>query len=197
MHRQQTTTAHGNLWRIRTALQRFGRSCGFGIHSPFAYDFVRRVLRQPCAYYAYDEIDRLARQARIPSDYMRLLFRVALHLQPSAVAIIGDHIDICSEILTLALPETTIQNIRNATNRSDADFMVIFGNVQNDTEITSDIHALTDRGGSFIIFDMTIEENLLISPDQELKHGMSFSNGRTVVYVGKRHLPRQHFDIWL
>ena len=37
---------------------RHGR--GFGIHSPFAYSFVKETLRQKLPYYAYELIDGIA-----------------------------------------------------------------------------------------------------------------------------------------
>ena len=46
----------GRIHRYRTALSRRHRSGGFGIHSPFAFNFVLNVLRERLPYYAYDEL---------------------------------------------------------------------------------------------------------------------------------------------
>ena len=45
----------GRMHRYRTALSRRHRSGGFGIHSPFAFNFVLNVLRERLPYYADDE----------------------------------------------------------------------------------------------------------------------------------------------
>lgn len=45
--------------RYLTAWSRYHRSSGFGIHSPYAYRFVRHVWRQPLPYYAYEGIHQL------------------------------------------------------------------------------------------------------------------------------------------
>ena len=43
--------------RYCTALNRIRKSKGFGIHSPFAFRFVLKVLKERLPYYAYTEID--------------------------------------------------------------------------------------------------------------------------------------------
>lgn len=49
-----------NTWkRYWTAWSRYHHSSGFGIHSPYAYRFVRHVWRQPLHYYAYEGIHQL------------------------------------------------------------------------------------------------------------------------------------------
>lgn len=45
---------------------------GFGVHSPFAFQFITDVIRLPYAYYAYEHID---------SPFERLAYRVAVHLR--------------------------------------------------------------------------------------------------------------------
>ena len=45
--------------RYVTAWSRHHRSGGFGIHSPYAYQFVREVWRQRLPYYAYEGLHQL------------------------------------------------------------------------------------------------------------------------------------------
>ena len=81
--------------RYITAWSRHHRSGGFGIHSPFAFNFVRTVLRQPTPYYAYGGIAQLVntikanttRRQRLDMDLLsereaRLLFRVTNFFNP-------------------------------------------------------------------------------------------------------------------
>lgn len=49
----------GLIKRYCTAWRRQRRSRGFGIHSPFAYRFVREVLGQSLPYYCYEQLDTL------------------------------------------------------------------------------------------------------------------------------------------
>ena len=48
-----------NLSKHLTMWQRFWRSKGFGVHSPFAFYFITNVMRQKYHYYAYESIEYL------------------------------------------------------------------------------------------------------------------------------------------
>ena len=84
-----------NFKRYLNAWSRHHRSGGFGIHSPYAYSFVRNVWRQQLPYYAYSGISQLidtiktssTRQQRREMDLIgkreaRLLFRVTNYFNP-------------------------------------------------------------------------------------------------------------------
>lgn len=49
--------------RYYSALSRYHKSNGFGIHSPFAFYFVLRVLRERLPYYAYADIEKVRQKA--------------------------------------------------------------------------------------------------------------------------------------
>ena len=84
------------VWkRYLSAWSRHHRSGGFGIHSPFAFSFVREVLRQRKSYYAYAGLHTLhatikagtTRRQRREMDLIaerdaRLLFRVTNFFNP-------------------------------------------------------------------------------------------------------------------
>lgn len=91
-----------HLKRYLNAWSRYHHSSGFGIHSPFAYQFVRNVWRQPMPYYAYGGISQLlgtikgstTRQQRRELDVIsekeaRLLFRVTNHFNPQRILQVG------------------------------------------------------------------------------------------------------------
>ena len=90
------------LRRYLTAWSRHHRSGGFGIHSPYAYQFVRNVWRQPLPYYSYEGINRLiatvegctTRAQRremglITEREARLLFRVTNFFNPDCLLQVG------------------------------------------------------------------------------------------------------------
>ena len=81
-----------------SAWSRHHRSGGFGIHSPYAYQFVRNVWRQRLSYYAFGGIHQLidtikqstTRQQRREMDLIsereaRLLFRVTNFFNPQSI----------------------------------------------------------------------------------------------------------------
>ena len=88
--------------RYLSAWSRHHRSGGFGIHSPYAYRFVREVWRQRLPYYAYGDITLLldtiqegtTKQQRRERDLIgekeaKLLFRVTNFFNPSHILQIG------------------------------------------------------------------------------------------------------------
>lgn len=90
------------LKRYWTAWSRHHRSGGFGIHSPYAYRFVRHVWRQPLSYYAYEGLHQLigtirgstTREQRRQIDLIgereaRLLFRVVNFFNPGRILQVG------------------------------------------------------------------------------------------------------------
>lgn len=91
----------GRIKRYRTALRRHHRSKGHGIHSPFAYNFVRFVLRENSPYYCYDDM-RDMRQAVIDAlrdvknhprvvsfKGMKMLFRITNFVNPQRIMQVG------------------------------------------------------------------------------------------------------------
>ena len=88
--------------RYLTAWSRHHRSGGFGIHSPFAFNFVRTVLREPTPFYAYNGISQLVntikanttRRKRREMDLLgeleaKLLFRVTNFFNPRNILQMG------------------------------------------------------------------------------------------------------------
>lgn len=87
--------------RYYTALRRYNRSKGFGIHSPFAFSFVLRVLRERLPYYAYDDIEHRRQLAKslaaavsrhpkvISSKNAKMIFRIANYFNPRLIMQIG------------------------------------------------------------------------------------------------------------
>lgn len=77
-------------------LKRFRHRCGYGIHSPFAFDFITTVIYEKSHYYAYSELEggnspdngfsRKGRSRKIN----RLLFRLVNRTQPEIVVEAGD-----------------------------------------------------------------------------------------------------------
>ncbi len=59
--------------------------------------------------------------------------------------------------------------------------------------------ALLDREGVVVVRNLLVDERVvsfvsrLIAP---LNYGMTFTNGRLLVIVGYKHLPRQRFNLW-
>lgn len=96
------------------ALRRYNRSHGFGIHSPFAYSFVRDTLGCRNQYYAYEQIAWLrhvalavahhtSRHPRVMSlKNAKMIHRVAVRFRCNEYLQIGSHFGLSSTALLLS-----------------------------------------------------------------------------------------------
>lgn len=104
---------------IGNTLHAFGRlraGKGFGIHSPFAYTFVKDVLRLPdtYGYYAYHEIAWLHHEAAhsgsakpVSLKYLKMIFRIGNFFRSDRILIVG-----AAEPLTAASAATLDDSTR-------------------------------------------------------------------------------------
>jgi hypothetical protein len=89
-------------------------SHGFGVHSPFAFHFITRVLREKLPY--YDFVERVT----APDD--RLLYRVANFFHPTTVCMLGAD---KSAVMRMVLPGVTLVD-----SPADAELTVAWGDVE-------------------------------------------------------------------
>lgn len=155
---------------------------GFGIHSPFAFDFLRSELRPPRGY-AYYKYDRLPHSDTYGDDTLRLLFRILLRLRPGRVCIEGGDLALSDTVL-LACP-----GVRFAS-ATESDMLI----VAHDTDpIAADRHAHLLILPPYTRAKMRLWRSRLRSA----RRGMSFGSrhSRALVFVANPKLPRQDFDI--
>ena len=106
----------GRFRRYRTAISRHHRSGGFGIHSPFAFNFVLRVLGEKWPYYGYALIsdvrsavvEVMRREKRHPrvisAKNAKMLFRIANYFNPGHMLVIGTNYGI--SVVSVMLPSS-------------------------------------------------------------------------------------------
>ena len=126
-------------------LSRFRHRRGYGVHSPFAYTFIRDVALERSQYYAYDTLAKLHPWwvrwfGLYPLTCRRLLFRVANYVHPQAIRVIGGT-DIENRYLQAAVPSATI------TDKA-ADFVYVSRNQQNEAQ---DIAASMPSNGVMVV----------------------------------------------
>ncbi|NDV57513.1 hypothetical protein [Bacteroides sp. 519] len=91
-------------------LRRFRKRCGYGVHSPSAFDFITNVIYEKTYYYAYNEIeksDKYKQQIKKNKKHTsrkvnRLLFRMVNRFQPTDIAEVGPASSITSLYLKAA-----------------------------------------------------------------------------------------------
>lgn len=160
---------------------------GFGVHSPFAFDFITNTLRGGRArYYGYRAVEALP----LPPEWGRRLFRIMVRLNPQSLCYFGSNPGPYREIARQAIPSATF-------NREAR--MVIVDDFVAD-ELPSLRVALLRaqaRGATLIFTDLRTPASLslwrqilMVTP-----RGMSFHDTRTGILVADPKLPRQDFDL--
>jgi hypothetical protein len=88
-------------FRIKHLIARFRRfqhRRGYGVHSPFAFDFITYVIYEHSPYYAYKELQEKENKLKInqPRGWLneslhlrRLLFRLSNYVRPNTIVDIG------------------------------------------------------------------------------------------------------------
>lgn len=93
-------TEYNILYRFTRWLRRFRKRRGYGVHSPYAFDFITGVIYNAETYYAYDQLRRslpysLSRldeydpESGLTAKDLRLLFRLANFQEASTILLQG------------------------------------------------------------------------------------------------------------
>lgn len=171
---------------IARRYKRWRHGRGFGIHSPFAFDFITHTLRERRPYYAYDNIDAIAAETRdsdLPWKRLRLIFRIAVRYNPATVGIFGN--------LNIETEKKVIENLRSdvsiRTSPEDCDFAII----------NSDCDGLPSvKPQAVYIFPDARRSNLNLELWSQVKRGMRFDNCKDfVVIVTSPSVSRQSFEV--
>lgn len=71
---------------------RWAQTKGFGVQSPWAYDFITTVVGEKSPYYAYEDLqETLLEQSKTERRLSKLLFRVANYWQPKTIWLYGEN----------------------------------------------------------------------------------------------------------
>ena len=117
--------------RYYTAFRRYNRSKGYGVHSPFAYNFIRNVLREKYPYYAYSELKEQRKHAKILTaqraerrniisfNSAKVLFRIACYFCPDLMLQIGTTHGVSTSALLKATDNTKILLFPGENNHND------------------------------------------------------------------------------
>ena len=155
------------------------RSHGFGVHSPFAFRFIREVLFQPYSYYAFYELEENNAIGKQKKETLKRLYRLILYFSPAELTIAGEDEDISRMVEVARYENKTKENIS----------MLISGNDSGDAGKDMDV----------IVRLLNKRENRVI---EEMKrncdirgYGMIFYGKNMAVQVNDRRLPRCDYNV--
>lgn len=208
-----------NLKTILTHPARWRRSKGYGVHSPFAFDFITKVIGETEAeYYAYAEIASFCPRARkagfneifagrdmsVPEAW--LLFRVLCYFIPSVVVEVGHGDEVTNIVVDRALPHCRMlvwdpTYTYDTTKQEKNHPLILINHCQEAQKNALMEYARTLLGRGDVVFFVrnlrsiplmkTIWDELVSMTD----FGMGFNDGYTGIFVGHHSLPHQNFNI--
>jgi len=215
------------------APKRYKNSHGFGVHSPFAFYFIRRVLCERTPYYAYADIEQLRQQAHrqvshiqghsrvISAKHAKMLFRLLCYFKPDEVLQIGSTYGVSTRTALLydtrlrvtlygAVADaaatddsrvSVIDNLDPLLHRGKCFPMVLVSDIRPEdrAKVTTLLRQHLEAGSVVVVRNLSRDSNLRVvwsSVCRSMEHGMSFTNGKIGVIVGKEHLPLQQFELW-
>lgn len=161
--------------RLTAPLRHWRTAKGFGVHSPFAYHFITRVLRERLPYYDFDRLAEV--EGPIAARYARLLYRLTDYFSPASATVVGPLAEPARRIMQMAAPAIEF------TSAPGAEMIVSAGG--------SDIN-LNAAPVTVILSDRPSETGRLTSL---VTQGMTFTNGRVLIIVRRHGLPRQDFRL--
>ncbi|MCM1484534.1 MAG: hypothetical protein NC043_09370 [Muribaculaceae bacterium] len=179
---------------ILSAPRRLARSQGFGVHSPFAFGFIRDVIGCRYAYYRYPDIARIARGTSIQERVLRLIFRIACRFdcRHMAVAAPDGTAAVIEDVLKLTRTDATV-TVNDFTMPSAPDIVVTCGDIS--PEAMSFLRRCIKAHGTVIMTGVPDTRQSITLLMEDSVHGMTFADGSTAIAVGLSHLPRQHYEI--
>ena len=214
----------GWLKRTLKAPARIRTGKGFGVHSPFAYAFITRVLREDLPFYAYSSQKSRYRTVRknavhhpfLTLKRIKLLFRTINYFSPESALQIGSDnglvtsalLDVSSSMKIsrygcdsdfLSSQVKDCRTLSGATSEQIPDIVIVVTE-NNDDEILPVLFKAVENE-SVIIFPC-IDHNPQISMlwdsvNAAANYGMTFTNDRFGILVAKKKLPRQKCTLWL
>lgn len=109
-----------NFW---VWLKRFRKRRGYGVHSPFAFNFITTVIYQKGVYYNYSKIKSLPKD-KIESDRLcRLLFRLVNYQQPKNI-LYSSPKESLKELFAWAKSDVKVFNVHLAKAQYDFVYLV-------------------------------------------------------------------------
>lgn len=161
--------------------RRYRRWChrrGFGVHSPFAYRFVRDIIRTPAHYYAVVRFRRHV--APLPLVYRKeyaLLFRLVARMAP-------EHIMLAGSVEMQLPPLLYLADSRAIFSHQLTDCQAHTLTILSSTDLRRTVpHGLLADGNILVIRELTDYPQALGLMLEMLKGGWVFHDSRMAILV--------------
>lgn len=137
-------------------IHRFRHRCGYGIHSPFAFNLVTGVIYESGEFYAYAPLRKWRNGRRDPlrEKDNRLLLRLANAVQPENCLIVGEETEAarrylaagCRKSRILSLPQADPEALRATLDREPRiDILYVGPGAAAEAAVEQSLPKSTDR----------------------------------------------------
>lgn len=163
------------LKRLLLWLRRCGYSRGFGIQSPWAYQFVRYVINEHYPYYSYETLKKvLPEMDWLERKMSELYFRLANFRQPRQILYYGNDLQSFTTYCKNGCNRSDVLSVDKSTMRSiPAIEMLCVNSLDDYQEIVESALPLADSNSMMVI------ENLYKSKDSRKFWQRIVSDDRT------------------
>lgn len=193
----------GLIVKILKSPAKYRRTRGFGVHSPFAFHFITRVIREHKAqYYAYAQLPRLSKTNR---SRMKLLVRVLAHFHPTHILEAGRASEATRAILQNAVPKALLTpwtDNHPLSHPTPPDFVLLHPMAARPSQALHLYLLDLAAEGNCVIYFRNLHSDPYIRQlwdevTAATPHGMGFTNGKTGIFVAHRHLPYRIYKIFM
>jgi len=177
-------SARPNIFaRIQLWLKRFRHRCGYGIHSPYAFNLVTQVIYQRGEYYAYASLADARENAHLCEKDDRLLLRLANDWRPRTCWLIGPETDVSAAYLRAGCEACTLRQMRSleevAAAEEPAEMIVVDDDAMGPAAVAALVPKLLT--GRHLLVALRVGENTkmaaewqkIFDPNSEMPSGTS------------------------
>lgn len=152
---------------------RFRKRKGYGVHSPFAYNFIRFVINEKDAYYTYQDLKDQRQGKLMPEKVDRLLFRLSNEVQPETIVQVGEQYPLSLRYLQAGCTKASV---------------ALLGRTENPEQALR--RALNGKG--LHLFFVSAEENLL----QWVKAALAHTDQKSLFIIDGIHSSKEMRAWW-
>ncbi|MGL5261384.1 MAG: hypothetical protein ACRC9P_03255 [Bacteroides sp.] len=140
------------LNKIFVWLKRIRYRKGYGVHSPFAFNFITDVIYEKAAYYNYAKFKQLPSTKTESTKVAHLLFRLVNYQQPKTIYYYTEGEDI-SSLFRWAKSDVQFVDTTNTSTLIDLVYLVLQPNKSNNViELVEHIQPMLSKDAMLVVY---------------------------------------------
>ncbi len=174
---------------------RWRNSHGFGVHSPFGFQFVERVIarQKSYAYYAYADIDRCCKHEHYShrvAEEAKMLLRLMCFLEPRSIYLPPDSLKIFQTALKGF--NSKLRIVRNPLNAGACDIIASSG---NDIPLDRLKEFISETGKSILLKDAPPEWHGILF--ETMREGIMIQGGSNAIIMSRPQMQKVTYSMYI